>query len=66
MIESLRALGQKLAQAARLMIGLPDYEHYLAHMRCRHPARLAMSPEEFFRNRQEARYGGKGRMRGCC
>jgi uncharacterized short protein YbdD (DUF466 family) len=57
---------QRLAQTARLMCGVPDYEAYVAHVRARHPDRAAMSHEEFFRERQEARYGGgKGRFR-CC
>jgi uncharacterized short protein YbdD (DUF466 family) len=57
--------GRYLGQAMRLMVGLPDYETYVAHMRARHPDRPVMSYEAFFRDRQEARYGGKGRV-GCC
>jgi uncharacterized short protein YbdD (DUF466 family) len=48
----------------RLMVGLPDYEGYVAHMRATHPDRPAMTYEEFFRERQNARYGtGAGK---CC
>ena len=50
---------------ARLMIGLPSYEAYCAHMAERHPEREAMSEAEFFRERQEARYGAKGGGK-CC
>jgi uncharacterized short protein YbdD (DUF466 family) len=46
------------------MIGLPNYDTYLSHMKLTHPDRIPMSYEAFFRERQEARYGrGKGR---CC
>jgi uncharacterized short protein YbdD (DUF466 family) len=52
------------AQAARLAIGLPDYDTYLAHMRRHHPHQTAMDRATFFRERMAARYG-KGRSR-CC
>ncbi len=54
-------------RAARLMIGIPDYETYVAHRRRLHPDDAIMTYEEFFVERQEARYAiGKGRFRGCC
>jgi uncharacterized short protein YbdD (DUF466 family) len=60
----LSRLGKYLGQAARLMVGVPDYETYVAHVKATHPERPVMSYEEFFRDRQEARYGGgAGR---CC
>ena len=50
-----------LGQAAKMLIGIPDYDNYVEHMK------PYMSYEEFFRERQNARYGGdgKGGMR-CC
>jgi uncharacterized short protein YbdD (DUF466 family) len=55
------------AQTARLMIGIPDYETYVAHRKANHPGQPIMSYVEFFRERQQARYAvGKGRFRGCC
>lgn len=57
--------GRYLGRTLRLMVGLPDYENYVAHMRKTHPEQEPMSYEAFFRERQEARYGGKGRI-GCC
>ncbi len=54
-------------RAARLMIGVPDYETYVAHRRANHPDEPIMTYVEFFRERQQARYiVGKGRCRGCC
>jgi uncharacterized short protein YbdD (DUF466 family) len=55
------------ARTARLMVGVPDYETYVAHRRANHPSQPVMTYEEFFRERQLARYAvGKGRFRGCC
>jgi uncharacterized short protein YbdD (DUF466 family) len=51
---------------ARLMVGLPSYDAYLAHMAGTHPDQTPMSYAEFFRNRQDARFGsGSGGFR-CC
>jgi uncharacterized short protein YbdD (DUF466 family) len=55
------------ARTARLMIGIPDYETYVAHRTANHPGLPIMTYEEFFVERQEARYGvSRGRLRGCC
>lgn len=55
---------KRISQTARLMVGVPDYDAYLRHMREHHPDRPPMSYEAFFRNRQQARYGsGQGK---CC
>jgi uncharacterized short protein YbdD (DUF466 family) len=50
----------------RLMVGMPEYSTYLTHMKNSHPEQSVMSYEEFFRERQEARYGGKGKIGRCC
>jgi uncharacterized short protein YbdD (DUF466 family) len=56
--------GRGLAQSLRLMVGLPDYGTYVAHMQATHPDQAPMSYEDFFVERQQARYGAKlGR---CC
>jgi uncharacterized short protein YbdD (DUF466 family) len=63
----LMSLPQWTARTARLMIGIPDYETYVAHRKVTHPDQPIMSYEEFFRERQDARYTfGKGKFRGCC
>jgi len=62
-----RFVCERVAQTARLMVGVPDYPTYVAHRRANHPNLPVMTYEEFFRERQEARYAvGKGRFRGCC
>ena len=54
-------------RTARLMVGVPDYDTYVQHRRTNHPDKPIMTYEEFFVERQEARYAvGKGRFRGCC
>lgn len=58
--------GRYLGQTMRLMVGLPEYSTYLSHMEGTHPGKPVMSYEEFFRERQEARYGGNGKMARCC
>ena len=58
----LSRMGKYLGQAARMLVGMPDYDTYVQHMQTQHPDQPLMSYEAFFRERQEARYGGgKGR-----
>ena len=55
------------ARTARLMVGVPHYETYVAHRKAHHPNEPIMSYEEFFEERQRARFAiEKGRMKGCC
>jgi uncharacterized short protein YbdD (DUF466 family) len=66
MLKNLKAVGAHLKQAGRLMCGLPDYDRYVEHRREHHPDEPVMTYEEFFRERQSARYGaGNGGCR-CC
>jgi len=58
MLEQIGTMGRYLGQSLRLMVGLPDYQTYVTHMETTHPDRAPMTYEEFFRERQEARYGG--------
>jgi uncharacterized short protein YbdD (DUF466 family) len=61
-----RRLGHLVSQAASLMVGVPDYETFVAHRQRMHPDEPVPSREAFFRERQESRYGGKGRVFRCC
>ena len=67
---SARAAGATVywtTRTARLMIGVPDYETYVQHRKTFHPSEPIMSYEEFFFERQSARYTvSKDRMKGCC
>jgi uncharacterized short protein YbdD (DUF466 family) len=64
MLNKIIRAGRYLGQSLRLMIGVPEYDVYVAHMREAHPDKAIMSYEAFFRERQEARYGGK--ISRCC
>lgn len=64
MNDTLRTLWARTAETARLMIGVPDYDAYLAHQREAHPDTTPMTREEFFRAAQKSRYGG--RVGRCC
>lgn len=62
--ERLATVWRTLARSARLAVGVPDYQTYVDHRRSAHPGEPVMSYEEFFRSRQDARYG-RGTSR-CC
>lgn len=52
------------AAALRRVLGVPDYERYLAHMRRHHPAEPLLSADEFARDFLERRYNRPGSR--CC
>jgi uncharacterized short protein YbdD (DUF466 family) len=58
-----------VCDGARMVVGgVPSYDAYVAHMRRTHPEAPVMTYAEFFRARQDARYGaggGGGGLR-CC
>lgn len=62
--ELVRRLWRLARQSARSLIGVPDYDTYLRHCREQHPGRPAMNYEQFFADRQAARYRGAGGR--CC
>ncbi len=62
-----RLVCEMVVKTARLMVGVPDYQTYVAHRQSNHPDQPIMTYQEFFRERQMARYAiAKGRFRGCC
>lgn len=67
MMARLRIVWRWLVAGARMLVGVPSYDAYLAHMAAHHPHEAPMNYTEFFRNRQNARFGvgGKGGFR-CC
>ena len=54
----------RLGQTVRQLIGIPDFERYLAHRRAHHPGEPTLSEREFHARALERRYGA-GRP-GCC
>ena len=54
----MRVMMERLRRAARTLrtvIGAPDYERYVAHVRSEHPGALVMTRREFERRRQDDR-----------
>lgn len=49
MFNDLSRMGKYLGQAARMLVGMPDYDTYVEHMRNKHPDKPVMTYEEFFR-----------------
>ena len=62
---ALSLLWQRIRETGNLMVGLPDYDRYVAHNRTRHPDRPVMSRAEFVTERTTRRYEGGGSGR-CC
>ncbi|MCO8042086.1 YbdD/YjiX family protein [Acinetobacter bohemicus] len=59
-------LWQRLQQSFRLMVGVPDYQTYLAHMQQHHPDLEPMDPKTFYRHCVDSRYpSAGGEMKKC-
>lgn len=66
-MQQLGQLYRQFRKTARLMIGVPDYDTYVAHRNAAHPGEPVMTYAEFFRERQDSRYGAKGgKISRCC
>jgi len=61
-----RRVWKRLVETARLCCGVPDYDNYIRHMQDKHPEREPMDYPTFFRERQNARFGGRGGGFRCC
>lgn len=55
---------RRAANVVRRVIGVPDYEAYLAHMRRRHPECVPLSRDLFVAEQLQARYERPGSR--CC
>ncbi len=58
-------VAKRVRETAHLMVGVPDYDTYLAHMAARHPDVTPMERAAFWREREAARFG-EGRGLRCC
>ena len=58
-------LWQRLQQSFRLMVGVPDYQNYLEHMKKHHPDLTPMDAKTFYRYCVDARYPSSGNMKKC-
>lgn len=66
MFSKLQHALKSVSQSARLMVGVPDYDNYVAQMAINHPDQPVMTYSEFFRERQQARYGNGKCTTRCC
>lgn len=55
---------RRVATVVRTIVGAPDYDRYVAHMRAHHPDCEVASLDEFMRQRMESRYSRPGSR--CC
>lgn len=55
---------RRVAKVIRTIIGAPDYDRYVAHVKKCHPDRTPMTRDEFSKSRLEARYNQPGNR--CC
>lgn len=60
----MKAFLQKFSAVVRRVIGAPDYDAYVAHVRAHHPDSSTLTREAFVRDRLEARYSKPGAK--CC
>ena len=54
----------EIARSMREIIGAPDYERYVAHMKQNHPGCDVLNVEQFLKERMENRYSKPGTR--CC
>ncbi|MEH7109981.1 YbdD/YjiX family protein [Bacillus sp. JJ1764] len=67
MLNKLKELKTLRKQFISLLVGVPSYETYVAHMQTHHPNDPVKSRKEFFCEAQEARYNAKGgKVSRCC
>ena len=52
---SIRVRLARVGAIVRRILGVPDYERYLAHVQVAHPGQVPMTEKEFFRERLEGR-----------
>ena len=64
MSEKLVARLTGIARVLRAVLGVPDYERYLVHVRSAHPGCVPMTCEQFMDDRMRSRYSRPGSR--CC
>jgi uncharacterized short protein YbdD (DUF466 family) len=62
--QQLVAVARRVTSIVRAVLGAPDYQRYVEHIRTRHPGEVPLSAREFARRRMEARYDTPGSR--CC
>jgi len=55
---------RRIAAVVRRVVGVPDYDGYVAHVRQCHPDTVPLTREQFERSRLEDKYSRPGQR--CC
>ena len=63
-LDDVRQTLRSAARIVRRIVGVPDYDAYLSHVRVAHPGAEPMSREEFEQSRLHDRYSRPGQR--CC
>ncbi|MFA6166570.1 MAG: YbdD/YjiX family protein [Gemmatimonadaceae bacterium] len=58
------SVARRVAAVIRRIIGVPDYDAYVAHVRAHHPGQDVLSERDFHREQLAARYSRPGSR--CC
>lgn len=67
MLNQLRKFNSYRKQFISLLVGVPCYETYVAHMKAHHPGEPIKTRKKFFCEAQDARYNAKGgKVSRCC
>jgi uncharacterized short protein YbdD (DUF466 family) len=64
LVRSTRSTIERAAYVIRRVIGVPDYDRYVAHVHAHHPGTAPMERDEFTRQRLVDRYSKPGAR--CC
>ena len=64
MMRHIASIFSRTASFVRAVLGVPDYQRYLTHMRSAHPGDRIMSETEFRHTRMNDRYNRPGGR--CC
>lgn len=63
-MSALRRLAAAATRVLHAVLGVPDYERYVAHVRAHHPHETPLTRAEFLRARLDDRYTKPGSR--CC
>lgn len=67
MFKTITSMWKYRKQFISLLVGVPSYEKYVAHMKQHHPNEHILSQKQFFAEAQEARFNAKGgKISRCC
>lgn len=66
MTQKLSLFFKRFRQTLHLMVGMPDYEAYVTHLRTHHPDRPIPTRKAFADDCIKRRYDSKGQPNRCC